>query len=396
MHRFLARTLLIAAGPLAAPLALAQTDFRACLAELRGQAQTKGVSAATFDKATQGLEPDSSVIEAFGNQPELKTPIWDYLAGLVDDERIVDGRAKLKEWESTLAAAEQRFGVDRHTLVAVWGVESDYGKSMGSRPLVRSLATLSCNGARQNYFRGEFFATLQIVQSGDIKPELLVGSWAGAFGQTQFMPSTFQRIAIDFDGDGKRDIVDSIPDVIGSTANYLRRAGWLSGAPWGYEVRVPNGFDGASGRRHKQPLSHWSALGIERIGGGTLGGKGDAALLLPAGVKGPAFLVFKNFDAIFAYNAAESYALAIAHLADRLRGGAPFATPWPTDDRGLSRAERRDVQRLLNERGYDVGAPDGRIGPKTQAALKEFQAKIGLPANGRAGGKVLEALRREK
>lgn len=348
----------------------------------------------TFDRATAGLEPDPSVLEAMSNQPEFKTPIWDYLAGLVDEERIADGRARLKDWAEVLSRAELQFGIDRHTLIAVWGVESDYGKSLGGRPLVRSLATLSCNGPRQPYFRGEFIATLQIVQTGDIKPESLVGSWAGAFGQTQFMPSTFQRVAIDFDGDGKRDIVGSIPDVIGSTANYLKRAGWRTGEPWGFEVRLPNGFNGRSDRRNKQPVSYWSGLGLKRINGGAIEGNGDAALLLPAGANGPAFLVFKNFDAIYAYNAAESYALAIAHLADRLRGTGPFAIPWPTDDRGLSRAERREVQELLIRRGFDIGAADGRIGPKTQAAIKEFQARAGLPIVPRAGGKVLEALRK--
>lgn len=368
--------------------------FDRCLPEVRAQALAKGVSAATFDRATAGLEPDQSVLDAMSNQPEFKTPIWDYLAGLVDEERIADGRARLKEWAEWLTRAEQQFGIDRHTLIAVWGVESDFGKSLGTRPLVRSLATLSCNGPRQPYFRGEFIATLQIVQTGDIRPEALTGSWAGAFGQTQFMPSTFQRVAIDFDGDGKRDIVGSIPDVIGSTANYLKRAGWRTGEPWGYEVRLPGGFAGRSDRRNKQPLGHWSSLGLKRSNGSPIDGPGEAALLLPAGAAGPAFLVFKNFDAIYAYNAAESYALAIAHLTDRLRGAGPFATPWPTDDRGLSRAERREVQELLLKRGFDIGTPDGRIGPKTLAAIKEFQARAGLPVVPRAGGKVLEALRR--
>ncbi len=373
----------------------AQLDgFARCLPEVRTQAIARGVSAETFDRVTAGLVPDQSVLDAMGNQPEFKTPIWDYLASLVDDERITDGRARLTQWSDVLVRAEQQFGVDRHTLVAVWGVESDYGKSLGGRPLVRSLATLSCNGSRQPYFRGEFISTLQIVQSGDIGLESLVGSWAGAFGQTQFMPSTFQRVAIDFDGDGKRDIVGSIPDVIGSTANYLKRAGWRAGEPWGFEVRLPGGFNGRSDRRSKQPLAHWSGLGLKRADGKALEGTSEAGLLMPAGASGPAFLVFRNFDAIYAYNAAESYALAIAHLGDRLRGAGPFANAWPTDDRGLSRAERREVQELLNKRGFDVGPPDGRIGPKTLAAIKEFQAKVGLPPVPRAGGKVLEALRK--
>lgn len=377
--------------------AIAQTtiDFAQCLPAVRIQALAKGVLGATFDRATADLEPDPSVIEAMNNQPEFKTPIWDYLAALVDEERIADGRAKLAQWDVPLARAEETFGIDRHTLVAVWGVESDYGKSLGRRPLVRSLATLSCNGARQGYFRGELIAALHILQSGDIHADALVGSWAGAFGQTQFMPSTFQRTAIDFDGDGKRNIVGSVPDVLGSTANYLKRAGWVSGTSWGTEIRLPNGFAGRSNRRNKQPLAHWSALGITRLDGKPLAGAGTAALLMPAGTDGPAFLVFKNFDAIYAYNAAESYALAVAHLADRLRGAAPFSVAWPTDDRGLSRAERREVQELLIKLGYPIAAPDGRIGPRTLAAIKEFQTKSGLAQTPRAGGKLLEALRKQ-
>ncbi len=380
--------------------ALAQTptdaDFQACLARVRTQAQASGITAATFDRAAAGLAHDQSVIDLSNNQPEFRTPIWDYLAMLVDDERVADGKAMLKQWDTTLAQAEQRYGVDRYTMIAVWGVESDFGKAIGKRPLVHSLATLSCSGSRQSYFRGELIATLQILQNGDIRPEGLVGSWAGAFGHTQFMPSTFQRLAVDLDGDGRRDIVDSIPDALGSTANFLRRAGWTSGAEWGYEVKRPAGYSGESGRRQKQPLATWAARGLTRVDGTALTGTGNAGLMLPAGPKGPAFLVFRNFDAIFSYNAAESYGLAIAHLADRLRGGGPFVTAWPTDDRGLSRAERREVQRLLNEKGFDVGTPDGHIGPRTQAAIKAFQEKAGLPLMGRAGAKLLDALRHAK
>lgn len=383
-----------AAALLVAAQAQAQQDFGACLARLRADAAAGGVSAQTFAQATDGLEPDPTVIEAMGNQPEFKTPIWDYLAALVDEERVADGLARLREWDAVLAQAEARFGVDRHVIVAIWGVESDYGRSSGSRPLVRSLATLACEGGRQSYFRGEFIATLRILQSGDVAPHALVGSWAGAFGHTQFMPSTFLRLAVDFDGDGRRDIVGSIPDVIGSTANYLKRAGWIPGAAWGHEVRIPAGYSGPSGRRNRQPLAAFAAAGVQRVEGGAIEGSGQAALLLPAGPKGPAFLVFRNFDAIFSYNAAESYALAIAHLSDRLRGGGAFRAPWPTDDRGLSRAERREVQQRLLERGHDIGAADGFIGPKTRAAIREFEAAIRRPQTGRAGGRLLEALRK--
>jgi lytic murein transglycosylase len=366
-------------------------DFNACVRELRGEAASRGIRAQTFDQALAGIEPDQSVIDAMDNQPEFKQPIWDYLAVLVDEQRVAEGRAKLEEWAAVLAEAEKKFGVDRHAIVAIWGVESDYGKVRGGRPLVRSLATVSCFGGRQRFFRGELIATLRIVQDGDVPVESLVGSWAGAFGQTQFMPSTFQKVAVDFDGDGRRDIVGSVPDALGSAANYLKRAGWESGRPWGYEVRLPAGYRGPSGRAARQPLPEWSRLGIRRTDGGALSGEGQAALLLPAGAAGPAFIVFRNYHAIYSYNAAESYALAIAHLSDRLRGRGPFVTPWPTDDPGLSRAERRELQQRLIDRGYDVGAADGAIGPRTRAAIEAFQQSAGLPVDGRAGQRVLNA-----
>lgn len=368
-------------------------DFAVCVKTLRGTAAAQGISAQVFDKAMAGVEPDPGVLDSMDNQPEFTTPIWDYLAGLVDDQRIADGKARLAELDTVLAAIERKFDVDRPTLVALWGVETDYGRNTGKRPLVRSLATASCFGARQRYFRGEFVATLRILQSGDVKPELLAGSWSGAFGHTQFMPTTFQRLAVDFDGDGHRDIVGSVPDALASSANYLKDAGWAGGEPWGYEVSLPARYNGPSGRRNKRALAQWSKAGIRKADGASLTGPGAAALLLPAGAGGPAFIVFRNFDAIFSYNAAESYALAIALLSDRLRGAGPLKTAWPTDDPGLSRAERRDVQRLLLERGYDIGEPDGIIGQRTREAIKSFQASAGLPVDGHAGSKVLNALK---
>lgn len=392
MRRIIACLILTAvlAGP-----AVAQADFLACLNGLRGSAAAKGVTSATFDAATAGLQPDMKVLDFLADQPEFKTPIWDYLAGLVDDERVSDGRAALRQNAQALSTAESRYGVDRFTIVAVWGVESDFGRAIGKRPLVQSLATLSCYGRRQAYFRGEFVATLQILQRGDVDPAHLTGSWAGAFGHTQFMPSTFLRLAVDLDGDGRRDVVDSAPDALGSTANYLRKSGWVSGLPWGYEVRLPKGFNASlAGRSKKRPIASWSAMGVARIDGRPLVGEGSAGILLPAGVEGPAFLVTRNFDAIYAYNAAESYALAIAHLSDRLRGGGPFVTPWPTNDRGLSRIERKEVQALLAQRGYDIGGPpDGSIGTKSKQAIADYQVKTGLARNGRASGLVLDTLR---
>lgn len=383
---------------LAAPAAATPADldaYRACLKQLRGDAIKSGVQAATYDAQTASLAPDMDVLGFLDAQPEFKTPIWDYMAGLVDEERIEDGRQALARHADVLARAQAEYGVDPATVVAVWGVESNFGKNLGGRPLLTSLSTLSCFGRRQSYFRGEFFATLKIIQDEHMQPERLAGSWAGAFGQTQFMPSTYLRLAVDFDGDGRRDLVDSVPDALGSTANFLRRAGWQTGQPWGFEVKLPAGMDLAgTGRRNKQPMSAWQARGIKRVDGGALpAGDTPAALLAPAGAQGPVFLVLRNFDALYSYNAAESYALAIAHLSDRLRGDLPFARAWPTDDPGLSRAERRELQELLLARGFDIGKPDGVIGARTRQALQTVQGQLGLPADGRAGQKTLKALR---
>jgi lytic murein transglycosylase len=392
----LSSSLCLAAAVLAATPALAQADFRSCLAGLRGQAAAQGIAPATFDAATRGVEPDLKILELMDNQPEFKTPIWDYLGALVDEERVQDGRAALRQWGQALAAAEARYGVDRHVIAGVWGVESNFGKDIGGRPLVQSLATIACYGSRRrDYFTGELMATLKIIQNGDIASTRLTGSWAGAFGHTQFMPSTFHRLAVDLDGDGRRDVVDSVPDAVGSTANFLRKAGWQSGLPWGFEVRLPAGFSAAAlGRKNKRPVSAWAAMGVTRVDGRPLSGDYPAGIIAPAGLNGPAFLVTRNFDAVYSYNAAESYGLAIALLGDRLKGLPGIQTAWPTDDPPLSRVERRELQRLLSARGYDVGEPDGRVGQKTRDAIKEVERQIGLPQTGRPGGKVLQALKR--
>ncbi len=372
--------------------------FEDCLAGLRGHSATAAVSAEAFDTYTHDLRPDMSVLELLDAQPEFTTPIWDYLATLVDEQRISDGQTMLTTHAPTLVQVAQQYGVDAQTVVAVWGVESDYGKTFGKRPLLQSLATLSCFGRRQAFFRGEFFATLALLQSGDLKPEGLTGSWAGAFGHTQFMPTTYQRIAVDGDGDGRRDLVGSIPDALASTANYLKKAGWRTGEPWGYEVKLPVGFDVTlAGRKNKRAVGDWLARGVTRVDGTPLlSSDAQAGILIPAGTQGPALLVFRNFDAIYSYNAAESYALAIATLSDRLRGGAPLLTPWPTDNPGLGRAQRKQLQILLLARGHGIGAADGMIGTLTRRAISLEQQRLGMqPQDGRAGMKILQSLRRQ-
>ena len=379
-------SLLVPAGP-----AAAQDNFPACLATLRSAAVGAGVSEATFDQVAGGLQPND-VLHFQNEQPEFHTAVWDYMAGLVDDERVSDGRAKYREWSGKLQQIQARFGVDAAILVAVWGVESDYGKTFGLRPIVQSLATLGCYGQRPAYFRSEFVAALKILERGDASPDRFNGSWAGAFGHTQFMPSTFLRNAVDMDGNGHPNIVDSVPDALATTANYLRKSGWVPGMSWGYEVKLPAGYAGPSGRKARHPVGFWSAHGLTKADGSALTGP-EAGLLLPAGPHGPAFLVTRNFDAIYSYNAAEVYALAICALADRIEGGGPFATPWPIDDPGLSRVERRELQTLLQNKGYAIGNPDGVMGVKTLQAIADYEGRVGLPRNGRPSAKVLQALR---
>ena len=393
-----ARELLLA-GACAAVISVfpampAFADFTSCMNGLRASFAKSGISGATFDRVMAGVTPDTKVIDSLNSQPEFKTPIWDYLAFLVDAEKVADGRAAMRRHSRALAAAERRFGVDRYTIAAVWGVESDFGKIAGKWSLPQALGTLACvKNRRSRYFRGELLSTLKIVQRGDLHPSKLRGSWAGAFGQTQFMPSTYLRLAVDGDGDGRRDLVSSAADALHSTANFLRRAGWQTGGVWGYEVQLPRGYRGPSGRKARKPLSYWSKLGIRRMGGGGLSGSGTAGLLLPAGRNGPAFMVFRNYSAIYSYNGADSYALAISLLSDRLRGRGGIRGNWPTDDRGLSRRERKEVQALLARNGFYKGEVDGAIGTITKRAIAAYQRHLGMRADGNPGGKVLDALR---
>jgi len=398
---FAAAVLLTLAAAPCLTQAQTQSEFTSCLARLQPAAQRAGVRTDSFVNFTAGVPADFSVLDKLDYQPEFRLPIWDYLAGLVDVERVADGKAMLVEHQAVLQRVEAAYAVDPATVVAVWGVESNYGRITGKYPLIQALGTLSCFGRRQPYFQGEFFAALRILQRGDIAPERLNGSWAGAFGHTQFMPATYERLAVDFDGDGRRDLVDNSADALASTANFLHRGGWRNDLPWGFEVRLPAAFDAAlAGRRNKRALAEWSERGVVSLDGRPLAATGLAAgektaILIPAGPRGPAFLVTRNFDVIYGYNAAESYGLAIAHLSDRLRSGAPFATPWPTDDPGLSRAERPELQTLLAARGHDIGEIDGALGERSRAAIKLEQSRLGHEASGRGGQKILLALRAE-
>ena len=373
----------------------AAANFRNCLAGLWPLAERRGVSRALFEANVAGLTPDLRIMDLLDAQPEFTKSFWDYLDILVNEDRIQNGRAILAQHRATFDAVEKAYGVDRHFIAAIWGVESNYGTQIGERSVIRSTATLACIGRRQDYFREEFLSALEILARGDVKADHLKGSWAGAFGPTQFMPTSFKRYDVDFDGDGRRDVVDSVPDVIASTANNLKKDGWVTGQTWGYEVVVPKGFNFMLADRSRvMSVQEWERAGIRRAGGKAFPRVDDRAyLLVPAGAQGPGFLMLQNFRVIMKYNPAEAYALAIGHLADRLRGGEPFVQAWPRQERVLTRAERYELQQHLAARGYDVGEPDGRLGGKTRNALRQFQSSVGHVPDGFASAAILERLR---
>lgn len=380
----------LAAG-LAAPSAGA-APFETCVKGLHASALKAGVSREVADAAFRDMTFDERVLRFQRSQPEYRLAIWDYMAFLVDAARISDGKTMLNIEAKSLAAIERVYGVDRYVLTALWGVESDYGRLEGDFHLPRALASLACAGQRPQLFKAELIQALKIVAAGDVKLKDFNGSWAGAFGHTQFMPSTYRRLAVDFDRDGRKDTINSVPDALASAANFLKRAGWRRGLPWGFEVKVPAAYKGPTGRARKAAISAWAKRGVKRADGTPMPKSGAYGLILPAGRGGPAFLVSRNFDALFAYNAAESYALAIAHLSDRLRGKGAFRTAWPTDDPGLSRAERKKLQELLIVRGLYKGEADGRMGPLTAAAIKEAEIQAGLKPTGRPGARILKIL----
>jgi lytic murein transglycosylase len=370
-------------------------NFPACLEALWPEAARRGVTRGVFEAQTAGLTPDLRIMDLMDAQPEFTKAIWDYLDLLVSEDRIRNGRAMLATHRAVFDAVEKAYGVDRHIIAAIWGVESNYGTQGGTRPVIRSTGTLACVGRRQDYFREEFLSALEILSRGDVTAAHLQGSWAGAFGPTQFMPTSFKKYAVDFDGDGRRDVVDSIPDLIASTANNLKKDGWMAGQTWGYEVVVPERFNFMLADRAKvMTMQEWSRAGISRPGGKAFPRADDRAyLLVPAGAQGPGFLMLQNFRVIMKYNPSEAYALAIGYLADRLRGGEPLVQAWPRYERVLTRDERLELQQQLAGHGFDVGTPDGQLGGRTRAALRQFQAQIGVVADGFASAAVLERLR---
>lgn len=379
----------------AAAIRDAAANFPACIANFWPEAARRNISRESFERYTAGLTPELRIMDLVDAQPEFTKAVWDYLDILVTDARLTRGREVLTQHRATFDAVEKAFGVDRYIVAAIWGIESFYSTQAGDRSVMRSTATLACVGRRQAYFKDEFLSALEILHRGDLTPDQLKGSWAGAFGATQFMPTAFRRSAVDFDGDGRRDVVDSVGDILASTSNKFKKDGWHAGETWGYEVEVPRGFNFALADRSKNmTLAQWEKLGIRRAGGKPFPRGSDRAfLLVPGGADGPGFLMLHNFRVIMRYNPAEAYALAIGHFADRLRGGQPLVQAWPREERVLTRAERFELQQLLGQRGFYRGEPDGNLGAGTRDAVRSFQASVGAPADGFASSGLLERLR---
>jgi lytic murein transglycosylase len=374
-------------------------QFAATVQSVRREAAARGIPPATLAAAFAGLLPDPLILELLQRQPEHAMAPWDYVGRLVSESRIAEGRALLATHDGMLTALEARHGVDRHVLVAIWGIESSYGNLPGTRPVVRSLATLAASDARRRAFwRKELLAVLAILDRGEADIAMLQGSWAGAMGHTQFMPTSFLEHAVDGDGDGRRDIWRSIPDALASTANYLAKFGWTPGEVWGGEVVLPTGFDYrmVSAALVRAPAI-WRTLGVAAPDDRPWPGAVTAgSLLLPAGRSGPAFLLGGNFRVLLRYNNATLYALSVAHLADRLAGRPTFWRPWPTDDRPLDLAGRRELQQHLAALGFEVGEIDGIVGEATRAAVQAWQAAQGKPADGWAGENLLASLKRSR
>lgn len=371
--------------------------FSAWQADFRREALSKGIEADLFDRAFSGVTPDPDVIRADRSQPEFSRPIWAYLEGALSNLRVAGGQRRLRDEATTFDAIEQRYGVDRHILTAIWGLESNFGQNMGSREVIRSLATLAHEGRRPAFAHDQLLAALDILQHRDIEPSGMLGSWAGAMGQTQFIPTTYNQYAVDFDGNGRRDIWNSSADALASAAHYLKASGWQSGQRWGQEVRLGADFDYAlADPSVKKSVSEWQALGVRPAVADSFAAEltdKQASILLPAGYRGPAFLLLHNFSTIMRYNNSTSYALAIGLLSDRFQGNGQIQGQWPTEDRPLSRSERLELQRLLTERGLEPGGIDGIIGANTRNAIRRFQQQQGVPADGYASAALLEQLR---
>ncbi|ARQ00412.1 hypothetical protein CAK95_15980 [Pseudorhodoplanes sinuspersici] len=382
-------TQLISITPLFAQAPAAEArSFNAFIQSLWPEAQQRGITRATFDRALGDVQYDAEVAALSRRQPEYGRAVGDYLNGMVSPARINGGIRRLGEWRGLIDSIEHTFGVPGEILVAIWGIETGFGANTGGKGVIRSLATLAFLGYKGDFAKNELLTALLVLQQGHIPPDRMIGSWAGAMGQPQFIPSSFMRWAVDFTGDGKRDLWTSVPDVLASIANYLREHGWKPGLPWGYEVTLPENFDM---RRSRASFREWAALGVRRADGGKLtdrrdanGGK-EAILFFPSGARGPAFLVTDNFNVIKTYNISDVYALAVLHLADRFRGAPAFAGRWPQDDRQLTREDRMRIQRRLADLGYKVNDFQGMMDFDLRDNIRDMQIKFGMVPDGHPG-----------
>jgi len=359
------------------------------------EAHSRGVSRTIFEQAFSGFSPSARIMELTQRQPEVTNTTGQYLGNAVSSARISTGRAMRGEWGQTLANVQQRYGVQPEIVLAIWGMETNYGSYMGGNNVIHALATLTHGRYRYDFFKNELLTALQILQAGHVSAPNMVGSWAGAMGHTQFMPSSFQSYAVDYNGNGRRDIWNSIPDALASAANYLRAHRWRNGETWGYEVQLSSNFDYARAwDAGKQSLSAWHAMGARRTGGREFPRPSDqASIFMPSGSQGPIFLMLHNFDVIKRYNNSNNYALAVGHLADRILGVGPFERAFPANETALTRDQRRQLQSALNARGFNVGEADGIIGSRTRQGIIAFQRSAGITPDGHASSALLSRLR---
>jgi membrane-bound lytic murein transglycosylase B len=386
---------LMLAAPVWAGPAHADAKFEAFIQTLWPKVQSAGISRSLFDAAFAGItEPDPTVLKLAQTQPEFTSTTSAYLAKAVTPIRIDTGKQMQDKEAALLGAIEKRYGVDRHILLGIWGMESNFGKDEGSMSVMRSLATLMYAGRKKDYAREQMIAAFKILKNGSRTPANFTGSWAAAMGHTQFIPTSYLSYAVDWTGDGKKDIWGSKEDALASTANYLAKAGWKADRPWGWEVSLPTKFNKALiGRTKWRSVSEWMKLGITPASGGKFNAQqADAFVMIPQGIDGPAFLVTKNFLAIMDYNLSHSYALAVGHLGDRIRGGGPFVGSWPEVTVDLSFAQRVDLQKRLSRLGFETGGSDGRFGARTYEAIIGYQKSVGLPLDGKPSLKLLERM----
>lgn len=397
----------VAAGPLVAAaiqptvapdIVAEQADFANFVHEFRATAIAAGISPEIYDRATSGISFNPQIQELNEKQPEFVRPIWEYLEGVITPERIERGRDLMEDDAGLLRRLRAQYGVPPQILTAIWGIETNYGRSLGSFNMMEALANLAFAGPRAEYGRREFLAALRMAQQQDIDPTTMSSSWAGAFGQTQFIPTTFLKYGVKEHGNGPIDLWDSVADALASTANYLQQSGWHAGEPWGEEVRLPDDFPFASADVSiRKPVSEWRQMGVRAIPGQELpSGDQMAAIILPAGHRGPAFMVFDNFNALLTYNSAVSYALAVGLLADRLKGFPRVQASWPTDEPALDLASAIALQQGLTDLGFSTGGADGIFGPKTRDAIRLYQQSRGLPPDGFATEALVERVLNEK